>query len=292
MNTFTCFGEVLWDVFSDHEKIGGAPLNVALRLNSFNNKVAIISSVGKDELGDKLLDYIDNHGMTTEYLQIHDTLRTGKVNVTLDPKGVASYEIEQPVAWDFIELKEENVDLVKNSEVLIYGSLGVRNSVSKNTLLELLRHASFKVFDVNLRPPFYSLDLLKTFMKEADLIKFNEEELELIVQSLKTDFSTLEENMAFISKTFDATHLCVTKGDKGAVLMINDQFYYNEGYVITVEDTVGAGDSFIASLLHKIFSNSNPQSSLDFACAVGALVASHEGANPQILNSDVLDLIG
>lgn len=292
MNSFTCFGEVLWDVFPDHEKIGGAPLNVALRLKSFNNNVSVISSVGQDILGKKLEDYLNNNGLATEYLQIHNSQPTGKVNVTLDSQGVASYEIKQPVAWDFIEINEANINLVKNSEVFIYGSLVARNEISKHTLFGLLNHASFKVFDVNLRPPFYSLDLLKALMKQADFIKFNEEEIDLIIKGLNATYSSIEENMAFLSKTFNASHLCVTKGDKGAVLLMNDQFYYNDGYIITVKDTVGAGDSFLASLLYKITQNSKPQAALDFACAVGALVAGHEGANPEILNSDVLDMIG
>ena len=58
MSKITCFGEVLWDVFPTYKKIGGAPLNVALRLQSFNNDVTMISSVGNDEKGTMLLNYI------------------------------------------------------------------------------------------------------------------------------------------------------------------------------------------------------------------------------------------
>ena len=111
MYTFACFGEVLWDVFPDHEKIGGAPLNVALRLNSFGDKVAMISAVGNDRLGDQLIHYLKDNNLTSEFVQVNQEYQTGKVNVTLDKNKSASYEIKYPVSWDFIELNDENIHI-------------------------------------------------------------------------------------------------------------------------------------------------------------------------------------
>ena len=59
MNKIVCFGEVLWDVFPTHKKIGGAPLNVAFRLKSFKNEVAMISAVGNDALGKSILKFVN-----------------------------------------------------------------------------------------------------------------------------------------------------------------------------------------------------------------------------------------
>lgn len=291
MNTFTCFGEVLWDVFPDHKKIGGAPLNVALRLKSFNNDVAIISGIGKDELGEKIMSFLEQRELRANHVQVNESHKTGEVTVTLDNTGSASYKIEEPVAWDKIELKQTDIDRVKNSDVFIYGSLICRNQTSRNSLLELLNHASFKVFDVNLRPPFFTYDLLNDLMTKADFIKFNDEELELICKNLNSGFNTIEDNMTFISEKYKAQYVCVTKGGSGAILLINGHFYNNTGYKVTVKDTVGAGDSFLGSLIYKVVNNSNPQESLDFACAVGALVAESEGANPKISNSNILRMI-
>ncbi|MEJ2113903.1 MAG: carbohydrate kinase [Flavobacteriaceae bacterium] len=291
MNSFTCFGEVLWDVFPDQEKIGGAPLNVALRLQSYKNDVAIISSVGNDVLGKKLKDFILKNNLKSDYIQTDKILSTGRVNVTLDDKGSASYEISQPVAWDNIQLNETSIERVKQSDVFIFGSLACRNSVSKQTLLELLNHAKFKVFDVNLRPPFYSLELLQELMHKVDFIKFNDDELELISYQLKSDTTSIEKNMTFISKMFGVKYLCVTRGSKGAIFLSDGKLYSNDGYKVNVKDTVGAGDSFLASLLHKITCENNKQKALDFACAVGALVAASEGANPKIQELDINNLI-
>ena len=291
MYTFACFGEVLWDVFPDHEKIGGAPLNVALRLNSFGDQVAMISAVGKDGLGDQLIDYLNKSNLTSEYIQIHEEHQTGKVNVSLDSKGCASYEIKYPVSWDFIELNDETINLAKQSKVFIYGSLICRNSVSKQTLYHLLDHANFKVFDVNLRAPFYSFELLAELMLKANFVKFNDDELDLIAKSLNSGHTSIEDNVQFMARKFDLSHICVTRGGEGAVLWINGQFYFNSGYPIVVKDTVGAGDSFLASLVYKITHNSPPQDALNFACAVGALVAGSEGANPKISEEEIFKMI-
>jgi len=291
MYSFTCFGEVLWDVFPTHEKIGGAPLNVAFRLKSFNNKVSIISSVGNDILGEKLIQYLDNNSIDTRHIQISDDFETGKVNVNLDEGGSATYQIQFPAAWDHIQPTREALALVEKSHVFVYGSLASRNSVSKHTLLELLKVAPFKVFDVNLRAPHFSQELLNELMTQADFIKFNEEELELITKNLDSKTSTIEKSMLFIANTFNADYICVTKGGQGAVLLIRGKFYYNSGYRVSVKDTVGAGDSFLATLIYKLTSDVEPQVAIDNACAIGALVAGSEGANPSILDTDVIDLL-
>ena len=291
MYNFTCFGEVLWDVFPDHEKIGGAPLNVGLRLKSFGENVAMISAVGEDHLGKQLITYLKENNLTPEFIQVSQEKQTGKVKVSLDSRGSASYEIKYPVAWDFIELNEENIDLVKQSKVFIYGSLICRNTVSKSTLIQLLDYANFKVFDVNLRAPFFSFELLKELMDKADFVKFNDDELDLIAKNLNSGHTSIEENMNFISKKFNVSHICVTRGGEGAVLLIDGQFYFNTGYPIVVKDTVGAGDSFLASLIYKITNNEKPQNALNFACAVGALVAGSEGANPKLSKTDILKMI-
>ncbi|WP_111309387.1 carbohydrate kinase family protein [Confluentibacter sediminis] len=286
-----CFGEVLWDVFPNHQKIGGAPLNVALRLQSLGNDVSMISSVGDDALGRKLLDYIAENGVNTEHIQITDAFKTGKVQVTLNEKGSASYDINFPSAWDHILINDTSIGSVKGSDAFIYGSLATRHHVSKNTLFQLLEYAPYKVFDLNLRPPYYSKDLLIHLMNKADFIKFNDDELYEVSGYLESKYHAMEQNIRFISQKTNTKNICVTKGSHGAVLLYNNKLYYNSGYLIDVKDTVGAGDSFLASLISKLLNNVDPQEAIDFACAVGALVAQSEGANPKLTTSQIEDFI-
>ena len=287
MLNVVCYGEVLWDVFPTHKKIGGAPLNVALRLNSFGVNANIISSIGNDHNGRELLKYATNNNLDDATIQINDQYETGCVNVTLDEKGSASYEIAYPVAWDKIELTNNAKENVKASDAFIFGSLACRDNVSKNTLIELLTHAKFKVFDVNLRPPHYTMNLLVELMKKADFIKCNDDELEEICHALGFDSDEMQKQIEFLAKKTSTNKICITRGGDGALLFTDGKYYANNGYVINVADTVGAGDSFLATLVFKILSKVEYQECLDTACAIGALVASEKGANPKLSTLDL-----
>ena len=277
-----CFGEVLFDVFPTNRKIGGAPLNVGLRMASLGIDTQIISRIGQDEIGNELLDFVSQNGVSTDSFQIDPNFATGEVLVQLDAKGSASYTINYPVAWDKIEATPEAQKVVTNADALVFGSLVCRDNTSYQSLLTLLNSAKYKIFDVNLRAPFYTKELLSELMNKADFIKFNDDELYEISAFLGSPFHSLEQNMQFIAEQTNTQHICVTKGSHGAVLMYNDQMFYNSGYKITVADTVGAGDSFLAGLLTQLLTGIDPQKAINFACALGALVAQEEGANPKI----------
>ncbi|AUC22372.1 carbohydrate kinase [Polaribacter sejongensis] len=292
MSKIVCFGEVLWDVFPTHKKIGGAPLNVAVRLKSFKNDVAMVSAIGNDELGKLILNYINDLKINADAVVILEDYTTGEVAVTLNEKGAATYEIVHPRAWDKIPLTTAAATLVKQADAFVFGSLITRDTVSKNTLYQLLKLTKYAIFDVNLRAPFYSKEILVALMEKADFIKFNDEELYEVSAFLGSPFHNLEQNIHFISEKTKTAHICVTKGEHGAVLLYNNALFYNSGYKIKVVDTVGSGDSFLASLISQLINGSAPQKAIDFACAVGALVAQNEGANPIITENEVVQFSG
>ena len=291
MHKITCFGEVLWDVFPTHKKIGGAPLNVALRLHSFKNDVSIISSIGDDKNGKELKDYIEQQGLSTAYIQINTTHKTSTVAVKLDEKGAATYKIKKPCAWDYILLEDQLLSLVKKSDAFIFGSLVTRNKQSEDTLKILLNTAVFSVFVVNLRPPHYEIEKLKALMKSASFIKFNDDELFEINRKLGFINNSVKENIKYISKFTNTSQICVTRGGEGAILYFNQKFYENGGYKVKVADTVGAGDSFLATLIECLLKKENSQKAIDTACAIGALVAQNHGANPKISEEEIKKII-
>jgi len=291
MPKVTCFGEVLWDVFPTYKKIGGAPLNVALRLQSFDISTNIISRVGIDRKGKELLDYISKNGLDISLIQIDNTYKTGCVNVNLDSEGSASYEIKCPVAWDKIEATSASIESVRSSDAFIFGSLACRDNTTKNSLLKLLKFAEFKIFDVNLRPPFYSMELLLNLMKKSDFIKCNDDELNEICSALHFHSESITNQIHFLSKHIQVKQICVTKGKDGALLLFNNQLYNNNGFKVKAVDTVGAGDSFLATLIGALLKRTPPEFALRQACAVGALVANKEGANPKLTQSEILDFI-
>lgn len=283
------FGEVLFDVFGKEKKIGGAPLNLALRTASFGFPVAMISAVGNDEDGKVICDYVRENQLDTSGIITTEDYDTGIVQVTLNERGSATYEIKFPSAWDFIEINNDTLNIVKNADVFFYGSLVCRNDASRNTLFILLdsNPGMFKVFDVNLRKPFYHIGLLEELMNKADFIKFNDEEILEIAAELGFKSDDLEENIRFISEKTNTDSICVTLGKHGSLLLWEGKIYQHGGYPVKVGDTVGAGDSFLASLIAQLLSNRKPDKAMDFASAVGAIVASKAGANPIITSSDI-----
>ncbi|MGJ8744803.1 carbohydrate kinase family protein [Polaribacter sp.] len=287
MANITCFGEVLWDVFPTHKKIGGAPLNVAARLQDFDNSVTMISRIGDDKRGTKILKFFKSKGVNTDGVQVDKNYKTGKVKVMLNAKGSASYDIMFPRAWDKIALTEQAKTIVSNSEAFVFGSLVARDDVSRGTLYALLKLAKYKILDVNLRAPYYTTAVLKYLINQADFVKFNDDEIFEIAKELGATSQSLEQIIKFVAKETNAKTICVTKGSHGAILYVDNTFYYNGGYQVKVVDTVGAGDSFLATIITQLLNNTAPQDALNLACAVGAIVAGSEGANPEIRKEDI-----
>ncbi|MDF1573857.1 MAG: carbohydrate kinase [Bacteroidales bacterium] len=287
MKKVICFGEVLWDFLPTGKKLGGAPLNVSLRAQSFGNRASMISSIGRDSLGDELAETMKAHGGSLEHIQYSEEYATSEVLIELDEHGTASYEIRKPCAWDHILLLERDIEAVRGCDAFIYGSLVARNNTSRATLYALLAYAGYKVFDVNLRPPHYTPEGIVALMKQADFVKFNDEELYEACAHLGFVDRSLEAGISFISEQTGAQEICVTLGKDGAVLFYHDAYYYNPGYKVKVADTVGAGDSFLASVVSQLLNGNSPQDAIDFACAVGSIVASKNGANPEVTYQEI-----
>lgn len=285
-----CYGEILWDVFPDKKRLGGAPLNVALRLHSFGAEVAMISAVGKDALGDEALAEITATQLETTWIQ-KVAKPTGQVQVTLDKKGSPSYEITANAAWDAIAFSKENSKAVQEANALVVGSLAFRNSVNQETIEQLIVQSSYTVFDLNLRAPHYDLEVVAALMEASDMIKLNDEELELIVIAMGIKGETLADELKLLSAMTETPTICVTLGAEGAMLLHKEVIYEQVGFPATVIDTVGAGDSFLATLIYGLLTEETPEDALEVACAVGSLVAGKAGANALVTPDEIDELL-
>lgn len=288
-----CFGETLWDILPGEKIAGGAPMNVAIRLAAWGHSVQLISRVGHDEDGDRLLELLQQQHVDISLIQKDLEYPSGKVLVTLNQSGNASYEIVQPSAWDAIEATDRNLKAVAASKAFVFGSLAARSEVSAATLLQLCEAASKRVFDVNLRKPFVDIVLIKSLIQISQIIKLNDEELiELMpllgYSKIKNTENDLQTAMNWLRLFSGAETICVTRGAEGALLLHKQMNYVHPGYTVTVKDTIGSGDSFLATLLAGLLNNIPPDEILANACAVGALVATHKGANPSISEADII----
>jgi len=277
-------GEILWDVFPEGKKAGGSSMNVALNLHKQNINSLFISAVGEDENGQELLSFLSSKNHPTNLIQKDSNLPTSTVEVKLDQQHQATYTIVEPVAWDAIELTQEAILAVTNADAFVYCSLTCRNEKSKNTILSLLKQAKLKIFDINLRPPFYTIDTLKALLSEADILKVNEHELVYLRDELLLTGNTDEQLLKQLSNLFAIKIICLTVGEKGAYVLESGKLHYHKGYQVKVADTVGAGDSFLATFISSYLQGFPIDTILDRACKVGAFVASRVGANPDYGN--------
>lgn len=283
----TSFGEVLWDDFPDGKVLGGAPLNVMVRLSSLGADTSIISRRGDDEDGTELVRQIQEKNVATDLIQVDTEHATGLVKVQLDDKGCASYDIVYPCAWDKISVEEMAIVRVAESNAFVFGSLSTRDAASRISLQTLLQVARLKIFDVNLRKPHYDPKRILSLMKQSDVIKLNDDELYELTEVYGEKSNDLEHNIQFLAQLTKVKHICVTLGSHGAVYYRDGEFFANHGYRIDVVDTVGAGDSFLAGFIFKFLSGAEPAEMLSFACALGAMVASRAGATSPIALEEI-----
>ena len=277
-----CFGEILWDLFPSGAKPGGAPMNVAIHAQNLGLESAVISAIGRDEYGQKLLDILNERGVNTEFITTNDH-PTGTVTVDTTNPSEVSYTIDEPSAWDFIGAPTISWE---PGDLLLHGSLATRNKNSFDALNVLRRQATMRVFDLNLRAPFIDQERIIALLDGTEIVKVNEEEYALLRQWLDLD-ATPEQGFRQLHERFGTRHLILTLGSKGALWLTTADTIRSKTFKIKVKDTVGAGDSFLAGMLYGIYNGLDPQEAIDRASGLGALVASKEGANPIISTAEL-----
>jgi fructokinase len=281
-----CFGETLWDMLPSGKMPGGAPMNVAIHLRYHGYSPVVISRVGTDDLGKELLAFLQEKGLTTQYIQIGQTHLTGVVKANISNKNEVTYKIVEPVAWDYIQYDEDAAALVEQSEVFIYGSLVARNPGSQETLLKYLPLAKLRVFDVNLRPPYYNQERIGLLLQFADIVKMNHQELEQIAAWFGLQAGGEQQQMQAVKDQFGLQLVIVTRGENGAAVLSAEGFFEHPGYQVEVADTIGSGDAFLATFLSNYLQQQPAPDALKRACAVGAFVATRPGATPQYNAAD------
>ncbi|GAB3018504.1 carbohydrate kinase family protein [Spirosoma pulveris] len=286
--TITCFGEILWDVLPTSKQPGGAPMNVAADLRNFGVNSQLISRVGSDELGSELLDFLRQKGLPLDLVQVGQTHLTGVAKANVSDLNEVTYKIVQPVAWDYIQLEPNLVDAVRKSDLFVYGSLAARSPQTYQTLLALLEVAPRKAFDVNLRAPHFTRDIVEELLAKADIVKLNEHEL-VELSSWYGEENDLHRAMYQLRSQFRLEKLIVTLGEHGAVLLDRAGLHSQVGFPVEVADTIGSGDAFLAAFLYKTLQGETPRKTLEFACATGAYVAGQRGATPSFTEETIVN---
>ncbi|MCR5732306.1 MAG: carbohydrate kinase [Sphaerochaetaceae bacterium] len=268
---FLSFGEILFDVFKDEAKLGGAPLNVASHMKKLGLDGLIISAVGNDELGERALEEVKQNGLSTEGVKI-SSYPTGRADITLVNNN-ADYTFNFPCAWDDVTLE---TTLPKSVDIIYFGSLVQREKTSRETLKKLLAEveAKYVFFDVNIRKRFYTEEILREGLKNANILKVNDEEIDLIL------------NIAGAKDIRDLMDKCslemllLTLGKNGSTIYTKSGEHHMDSHAVKLVDTVGAGDSLSAGFLSTLVMTGDPALSIKVGATLADYVCSQRGAIP------------
>lgn len=283
-------GELLWDLLPSGKQLGGAPANFTVMSARLGNHAVIASRIGRDALGNEARAYLEPLPADLNYLQVDNEYATGSVSVTLQD-GQPEYVIHQPVAWDFLECTPEWMALAQRADAVCFGSLAQRHVVSREAIHEFLTATSDKcvrVFDVNLRKPFYDSQVLTASLERATLLKLNEIEMPIVMSLLglgensRADEASLLASSRALLDRFPLKLVCVTMGSQGSLLVTREEHHRHHGISTNVVDTVGAGDAFTAALV-CFYLRGAPLAVLNEAGnRWGSWVASQRGAMPTL----------
>ena len=275
-----CYGELLWDMLPGGALPGGAPMNVAYHVKKLGCSSALITRTGNDIAGDELRMVLQQHGLPAMYVQKDGQYPTGLVTAIPQPGGDMHYDIKTGVAWDQIEAGPAEALLVAGASCFVFGSLAARYAKSRQSLMMLLEAAQYKVLDINLRAPHYDQAIIAELLHKADMVKMNEQELALVAGWFANYNHTTDQLLSLKDK-FSITELLVTRGAHGAWLVTQGNLYTHPGIAVTVADTIGSGDAFLAAMLCQQLKGTLPAAALEFASAVGAFIATKNGGCPQ-----------
>ena len=276
-------GEALWDCLPEGRKIGGAPANFAFHAGQFGFQSLAVSAIGNDELGDEILEELNQRNLC--HLLERVDFPTGTVQVALDEKGIPCYEILEGVAWDNIPYSEKLDEIARNCQVVCFGSLAQRNEVSRETINRFIdampeSEGSLKVFDINLRQNFYDEEIITSSLKKCNVLKLNDEEL--VIVSRMFGYPELFQSKACrrILDAYGLRMLILTCGTDGSYVFTAGETSFHPTPKVEVADTVGAGDSFTGSFIASILKGKSILEAHRRAVEVSAYVCTQNGAMP------------
>jgi fructokinase len=282
--TIVSIGEVLWDVFEDSEKLGGAPFNFAVHATRLGHEVIFVSAVGDDERGTAVLMRAGELGLRTDFIQVVPGAATGTVSVRVDSAGQPDFTIHRPAAYDALHLGAADLERLAalRPDWLYYGTLHQSGSGGRAETKKLAAAlpGARRFYDINLRRDSYTPQLIAELMPDSHVVKLNDDEVRAVDAMFGSRHDSLAEFTGFRLRQFGWTAVAVTRGSRGCAIRIGSDYAEAPGYAVKVADTVGAGDAFAAAFLHGLSQGWDASRTGDFANRVGAVVASRPGGVP------------
>jgi fructokinase len=284
-------GELLWDLLPSGARLGGAPANFAVFCARLCNRSVLVSSLGNDDYGNAARSLLVQPNLDLTQLQMSESYPTGTVEVTFSADNQPSYLISRGVAWDFIQLTPELLATVRAADAICFETLPQRSEVSRSTIRSMVEAAPagcLRVCDINIRMPDCSPEVLRWSVAHADIIKVSDEELPLAFSFLgglgvpKQQLTPETASRALLENFPDCKLVATTLGAEGSMVTTREGTSRHPGFPVKLVDTVGAGDAFIAGLLHAHLRGASPPMMAKIGNLCGSYVASQQGATPAL----------
>ena len=272
-------GEILWDMLPAGKALGGAPANFAYHALRLGEEGWVVSAIGDDPLGAEIMEIVAEKRLN-HLIAVTDQ-PTGTVRVSLDAKGVPSYNITEDVAWDNIPFTPEMEALAVRADAVCFGSL-VQRMASRDSVLRFLRATrpeALRVFDINLRQHYYSREVIDESLKLADILKINDEEIRIVADMFGLGDDDTAACRALIAR-YGLQLVILTKGADGSEVITEDESFPQKAGKVKVVDTVGAGDSFTAAFVVAYLRGLSLSDAQRLANETAAYVCSCKGAMP------------
>ena len=284
-------GELLWDLLPEGPRLGGAPANFSVMSGRLGNHAVILSRIGRDDLGRDAIKRLDPLPVDSSNVQIDAAHETGRVTVTLKD-GQPEYVIHQPAAWDSLELSDTWLQLAERADAICFGSLAQRSVESRQTIQTLAAQTSsscVRVYDVNLRAPFYSGEIVQESLELATVVKMNDAEVSQVLGLLGLPLNDepvptrLRVGAERLLSEFPTLQMvAITCGGNGSLLVTREAWHQHPGVHVQVADTIGAGDAFTAAMTHYLLRGADLATLNEAGNRWGAWVASQAGAMPAL----------
>lgn len=268
---FLCCGDALYDLFASTGvgnasansasasfinlagDVGGSPMNVAVGLARLGHHSGYLTKLSSDIFGQRMRGYLSRNDVDTS-LSIDTDLNTTLAIVEKQVDGSAKYVFYTDNTADVSLSKNElPVTFPDAVNVLHFGSYSTAVEPCSSSLIALANRETqnrFISYDPNLRLSIepdldHWREVFKQFASASNFIKASDEDIEGLYGRGREEL--------FVSDCFEygAGLVCITKGPDGASGYLPDgESHHIPGISVDVVDTVGAGDTFQATMLH------------------------------------------
>ncbi len=292
--TIVGIGETVWDLYGEDRFIGGAPANFASNIAQLGRPVALVSRVGTDRHGEELVGALRVKGVGTAHVQKDMIKATGRVTVKLKKGAIPSFCCLRDAAYDYLEMNARLQKLAERSEVVLFGNLALRTPVSRETIFRFLdlSKSRLKIFNFNYRArKLPDEELIIGSLRRSTVIKADKREWRILKRVLRRMDEPNDVVFRYMRETFGVQYICISLGRGGCIISSGNGFIYSPGFKIIPVDTVGAGDAFMAGFVDAYLDGRPLEDIAFWANAMGALVASKNGASPHFDRDELIAFI-